>query len=401
MKQATKTLKHPATALRTGEAASLSKGGVVAIMLASTATIMVGSAITPAVPAIGAQFGLGDAAGWLVTMPALGVVASALLFGRLISRLGAYKVCAIFLPLYALLGLTGFLMPNALLLLANRFLLGVCTAAVMSASTALISQFYSGERQTKMVAAQGMVIELGGVAFLSLAGILGDRSWKGPFFLYIIPFVAFLLLAAFVRKPAQSWAAPADARQPVAAEKPAKPVLPVLALAFLAMTVFFTCIVSIPGYFQGSLGYSASLSGYYLAGISLIAVCFAGLMPLAVRRLGNGRCLTIAFACFALGHLCLFLFTGVPLLILAVVLLGVGMGFSVPLINNLTVSRSTAATRGRNLCLYSMAIFSGQIFSSVLSMAAGGRAVFAMAAAIALIPLFALALQPRKRRQTL
>lgn len=414
MKYSTKTLTRRGAAsikgagrtIHAGASASLSKGGLIAIMLASTATIMVGSAITPAVPAIGAQFGLGGAAGWLVTMPALGVVASAMLFGRLIDRLGPYKICAIFLPLYGILGLTGFLMPNAPLLLANRFLLGVATAAVMSASTALISQFYKGERQIKMVAAQGMVIELGGVAFLSLAGILADKSWQGPFFIYAIAILAFVLLFAFVRRPAAMTspaATPAQAEAKTAEAKPAKSILPVLALAFLAMTVFFTCIVAIPSYFQGSLGYPASLSGYYLAGISLIAVCFAGIMPLAVKRLGNARCLAIAFSCFAAGHLCLFFFTAVPLLVLAVLLLGVGMGFSVPLINSLTVSRSTAANKGRNLCYYSMAIFSGQIASSLLAMAAGGRFIFGAAALVALLPLTALALRAitryrRKRR---
>lgn len=403
MKQ-TLTKRRPGAISRTKQAPArtgLSRGGVLAVMLASTATIMVGSAITPAVPAIGAAYGLGDGAAWLVTLPAVGVVVSALPLSRLIARWGPYRVCALFLPLYALLGLAGPWMPTAGLLLASRFLLGVATAAVMSASTALISQFYGGEAQTRMVATQGMVIELGGVAFLSLAGVLTDLSWRGTFFIYAIALVAFLLLALFVR-PAVRAGLPAEAsaaESAAAEDKPARPVAPVLALAFLAMTVFFTCIVSIPGYFQGTLGYSASLSGYYLAGISLTAVCFAGLMPLALRRLGAAACLAIAFASFAAGHACLFLFTGVGPLILAVPLLGLGMGFSVPLINNLTVSRSSAAAKGRNLCLYSMAIFSGQIFSSVLAMASGGgRAPFALAALLALLPAAVLALRVRRRQ---
>ena len=46
--------------------------GVVAIMLASSLTVMVGNAITPALPQLGEVYGLGNYASWLVTAPALG-----------------------------------------------------------------------------------------------------------------------------------------------------------------------------------------------------------------------------------------------------------------------------------------------------------------------------------------
>lgn len=372
----------------------LSVWGLIAIMLASSMTIMVGSAITPAVPAIGEQFGLGSISSWLVTMPALGVVASALVFGKLIDRKGPYIVCVTGLLLYGILGFSGFLMPTTLSLLLSRFLLGVATAAVMTSSTALISYYYKGEKQLKMVAAQGMVIELGGVFYLSVAGILTDTSWKHPFFIYLIAIVAFVAMLLFVKKPEVTPDAQAvEQPDPVEEALPKKPILPVLVLAFLAMTVFFTCIVSIPSYFQQELGYPASLSGYYLAGVSLIAVCCAGFMPKVVSKIGARGSLTIAFSCFAAAHLCLFVFTQVGFLLLAVVLLGVGVGFSIPLINNMTVARSTARNKGRNLSFYSMCIFSGQFFSSVLSMAASGRYVFLAACLVALIPLVGMAVK--------
>ena len=66
------------------EAKQIGLPGVMAIMLASSLTVMVGNAITPALPELGEVYGLGNYASWLVTAPALGVTATALLFGKLI-----------------------------------------------------------------------------------------------------------------------------------------------------------------------------------------------------------------------------------------------------------------------------------------------------------------------------
>lgn len=48
--------------------------GIVAVMLASSLTVMVGNAVTPALPELGEVYHLGNYASWLVTAPALGVV---------------------------------------------------------------------------------------------------------------------------------------------------------------------------------------------------------------------------------------------------------------------------------------------------------------------------------------
>ena len=77
--------------------------GIAGIMLASSLTVMVGNAITPALPALGEVYGLGNYASWLVTAPALGVVATAILFGKLIDKKGPYLAAAAGLLCYGVL----------------------------------------------------------------------------------------------------------------------------------------------------------------------------------------------------------------------------------------------------------------------------------------------------------
>lgn len=65
----------------------IGNAGIAAIMLMSSLTVMVGNAITPALPELGEVFGLGNFASWLVTAPALGVVVTSMFFGQFLSAM--------------------------------------------------------------------------------------------------------------------------------------------------------------------------------------------------------------------------------------------------------------------------------------------------------------------------
>lgn len=123
--------------------------GIIAIMLISSLTVMVGTAITPALPELGRIYQLGNYASWLVTAPALGVVVTTVLFGRLIDKVGPYKIAFIGLLCYGCFGIAGAYMPNVITIFIDRLLLGAATAAVMNASVAFISSFFQGEQQLK------------------------------------------------------------------------------------------------------------------------------------------------------------------------------------------------------------------------------------------------------------
>lgn len=177
---------------------SLHPVGTAGILLASSLTIMVGSALTPALPEIGNHFGLAQYAGWLITTPSLGVVIGALFCGNIIKKASTRTVCLIGLLYYGLLGVVGCFMPSVAAELLDRFLLGIATVVVMTTTTALIAQFYHGDALLRMIAVQGMAIELGGVLFLSVGGYLASLSWQASYGIYLVAFLAFLLIVVFV-----------------------------------------------------------------------------------------------------------------------------------------------------------------------------------------------------------
>lgn len=363
---------------------TLGKLGIAAIMLASSLTVMVGNAITPALPELGDVYHLGSYASWLVTAPALGVVATAVLFGKLIDKKGPYPVAVIGLLLYGILGVVGAYMPNATTLFIDRFLLGTATAAIMSASVALISVFFQGEQQLKIIAVQGMSMEFGGVIFLSISGVLADISWQSPFYIYALGILAFAMTLLFIPNR-HAVHEDADTQVDTVSAEKGVPVPLVLLIAFLGMLMFFTAMVSLPIYLQNKLGYSPTFTGYYLAVLDLIAVLAAGIMPAVVKKIKEKGCLTLAFCCYCIAFL-LYFISGNPIVLwIAVVFAGVGFGCSTPLFNSLIVRKSTPKNKGTNISFCTMAMFLGQFLSALLVSALSGKTLYLVAAVIAVV----------------
>ena len=358
--------------------------GIAAIMLMSSLTVMVGNAITPALPEIGKVYGLGNFASWLVTAPSLGVVVTAIFFGKLIDKTGPYKIALGGLLLYAIFGVAGAFMPSTILLFIDRFLLGAATAAIMSSSMTLIASFFEGEKQLKIIAMQGMSMEFGGVIFLGVSGFLANISWKSPFFIYGIGFLALLMMVLFIPKIGPIAQSNQEEDQAEEVNK-GVPLPLVLLTAFLGMLMFFTAMVSLPLYLQNDLGYSPAFTGYYLAALDLIAVLAAGCMPKIVAKIQAKGCLAVAFLCYSIAYLLYFISSSPVILGIAIVFMGLGFGMSTPLFNSLVVNKSTPARKGLNASFCTMAMFGGQFLSAMLVSLLSGTSLFITASIIAIV----------------
>lgn len=361
---------------------NIGKFGIAAIMLMSSLTVMVGNAITPAIPEIGRVYNLGSFASWLVTAPALGVVVYAIFVGKLIDKKGPYVVAFGGLLCYGILGVLGAFMPNVILLFVDRFFLGAATAAIMSASYALIAGFFKGEKQLKIMALQGMSMEFGGVVFLAISGYLANSSWQGPFFIYGFGFIALIML--FIWVPEKCLYLTSEGDEDGLPEKPV-PVPLILSAAFLGMLMFFTAMVSLPMYLQNSLGYTPAFTGYYLAGLDLVAALAGGLMPQVVKRIGTRGCLTCAFVCYGLAFLLYWISAAPATLMLAAMFVGLGMGLSTPLFSNLVLNNSLPEKKGQNASFCTMAMFAGQFMSALLVSLLSSMALFITSFVIALV----------------
>lgn len=356
----------------------ISRVGTYSLLAIATLTIMVGSVIAPSLPRIAETIGLREQSGWLLTLPALGVVILGAPAGLAIDRFGARNAVIAGLVLYGLLGVLGAAIPSVFLLLLDRFLLGGATALVMAGGTTLISDFFEGHARLVMLARQGMAIELGGVVFLSLGGVLAELGWRLPFMLYLVAWAFILLVLRFVPEP----------RRVAASSTPRENanltgIADILVAATCAMTLFFTAFISLPAELSVH-GFSEAHTGYYLAFISLIAVLAAALLPAIQKRVGSRSMFLLAFASFALGHLVFSLHPPFSGLVVAAIFMGTGFGFSIPLANHEIVERSRQNQRGRHLAILSVSIFLGQFLSSIMEVFAPTSSdMFTLSVAIA------------------
>lgn len=356
-------------------------GGLTLLMVACL-TIMVGCVIVPGLPAIAEQLHVANASGWLVTLPALGVVLFGPLAGKMTDKIGLHRTLCWGLLLYGLLGAGGALLRGYLPLFFDRLLLGGATAMVMTSGTGLISQFYQGSQRLKMIALQGMSIELGGVIFLFIGGLLAGIHWASPFVLYLFAWLLLGMVLVCVPR-VKSEHNPDRVLAPPSRSSGA--VRLTLFAALASMIIFFTAVILLPLYFA-SLGSSSSRTGMFLSFISLVAVVAAALMPRVSQRVSEPRTLALAFACYGLGMGIFSIAPGIMWMLPGAVAMGCGFGLSIPLVNHLIVMLSPVHLRGRYLARLSMAIFSGQFLASFMGYIPGSLStIFALAAVLALL----------------
>ena len=132
------------------------------------------------------------------------------------------------------------------------------------------------------------------------------------------------------------------------------------------MVLFFVSFVTLPIYLPDVFGFSESMTGYYMAFISVVAIITASQMPKVVMKIGDGKTIVLGFLFFLLGYATLAISANVLFLVLCAVFIGVGFGFTIPLLNHMMIEASSNQTLGKNLGLYSMGVFGGQFLSTFI-----------------------------------
>ena len=362
--------------------------GIAVILFTSTLTIMVGTAIAPSLTEIAKNLNLSYSPGWLITLPSLGVVVFASSVGNLIDRIGTFKLLCLGLIPYAIFGFLGGFITNTYLLILDRFLLGPAAVAIQVALITYIADYFKGKERMKLIAWQGMSIELGGVVFLSLGGVLGDWNWRYPFAIYLVAFVCLLFVFIFLPKDDKSKIEDNQKADLNIAETPKqkKEVKLIVWGSLLAMALFFVSFVRLPQYLPTVFDFSDSQVGYFMASISLIAVLSASQMPRVTDKLNSYNTVISGFAFFVLGYVFFTLASSMFLLIAGILCIGIGFGFTIPLLNHMIVEASTTKTQGKNLGLSSMGIFAGQFLSTFIEFVSDDtRLIFGVASGLALV----------------
>lgn len=135
------------------------------ILSLSLLTVMAGAAVAPALEVIRRHFSDANQleVQLVVCMPALFIVITNMLFGRLASRFGARTLTMAGLALYTVGGAAAGLFNSIWAVLVMRALVGVGVGIIMPLSTGLLTYYFAPEKREGLMGLSSAANQLGGV----------------------------------------------------------------------------------------------------------------------------------------------------------------------------------------------------------------------------------------------
>lgn len=380
------------------------------LMLGSSLTIVGSVMVAPILPKLGAEFGpLEPNAALLVPMaitgPALAIALFAPVAGWLADRLGRKILLVIATLLYALLGVIPAFLNDLQTIVSVRLLFGCTEAAIMTCCAALIADYWKGEDRMRFINYQVVTIGLVGSLFFVIGGVLGEHSWRTPFYLYLLPILLVPIMMKVLWEPRQN-------TEQITVSDPeqvnAWALLVGYLLVFTGMVLNFIVPIQTPAMLVGMGVTSSTLIGAS-AGFGLLATLAGSLTwPLMRRLLGIRGCNALLMLLIALGLWLLSNAQSYNDVLVAVFIHGIGAGLLVPNAMSPVMNALTTVTRGRGMGGFTSCLYMGQ-FVSPLVVAALMAQVGELRDSIALLAFISLVgaciwmlsyLMPRHRAQS-
>ncbi|WP_447894908.1 MFS transporter [Vreelandella sp. GE22] len=337
------------------------------LLFASTMTVMSGAIIAPALPGIGRFFE--DEPQVLIqlilTLPALMITLFSPLMGYLADKFGRKPLLLIMLSIYGLAGASGFLIDRVEVLLASRALMGVAVAGILSISTTLVGDYFSGAERARFLGLQSSSMALGGVIFINLGGVLSDWSWRGPFLLYLTGALLLPYAWAILKEPHRETAGTTPDQAPLPRVDIPRTGLAYL-IAMISMLMFYMFPAQLPflltaqgdtsglaiGIALSMAALSASVVSFYYGRIKM----FFSVMTIYV----------VGFSIAALGLLIVGLTYSYPMAIMGAGVAGLGLGLFMPNTTTWLMRITPERVRGRVFGGFTSTFFFGQFISPVI-----------------------------------
>ncbi len=342
------------------------------LLLTSSLTIMAGATISPSLPQMAHVFADTPNAVFLskliLTIPALFIAIWAPFAGRIIDVIGRLKLFYFSLALYAIAGSSGFFLDNLYFILIGRAFLGIAVGGILTIATTLIGDYFIGEERKGFVGYQNAFVGLGGVAFITLGGVLADSDWRYPFLIYSFSLLVLLLAVIYLKEPSKN--NKQAKRESISIkgffESFPKVVLLILASALFSMIFFYIVPTQIPFLLEVLDIKGNSLSGYAIACTTLSGTLASLAHKKILAALNYKKVMMLVFFFMALGFLVVYLTNSYAIILFAMFLVGIGSGLVMPNLNVWLLDSVNETIRGISSGFLTTGIFLGQFLSPIL-----------------------------------
>ncbi len=346
------------------------------LLLPITMAVMGIVLLVPVLPEILQEFAAVPGARYLVqlgilTMPAGCVLLFSPLAGGLTDRYGRRRPLLAAMVLYAALGIAPMVLSDIWAVIASRVGVGICEAVIMTASTTMISDYFSGAARERWLASQTAVASLSALVLLPVAGLLGSAyGWRGPFAAYLCSLVLAVGVAALTWEP-EHRATDAVAGAAPAVAMPWRRIGGICAITVLAAMMFYT--------FQTQAGLALDALGVHDAAARGTQTMLASLgVPLGTMifwrasRLRLPLVLALEFLLMGLGFLWMGHSTDARIFTMGAFVNQVGCGLILPTLLTWATHGLAFEVRGRCTGWWTGAFASGQFVSGGVVTLVGG-----------------------------
>ena len=333
----------------------------IVILSLSLMTVMSGAATSPALGSIAEYFRdvYPIMIKLIVTIPALFIIFTSLLFGKIVNKVTAKTIAEVGLILYVVGGCGAAFADNIYLLLLFRMFLGIGVGLIMPLSTGLIPYFFEKNEQSELMGYSSAMNNLGGIIALGVSGILASINWRYSFAVYLLGLLELILVVLFL--PSVNLKKSDNRIDKVSALK----VLPYIGIMFVIMVIFYTVVTNFSMIMtKESIVPTASIGLLML--LQNIAAFFVGMRLSTFTRRFRHYTKYVAVLMLVLGFFCLGFSSSVIIIALGLVLLGIGLGVIIPLLNaqiSLNIEKEKAPSA---MALMSFMLYSGQFLSPMI-----------------------------------
>ena len=305
----------------------------------------------------------------IVVLPILAIAFSSIAAGMLGERVGRRRLLEISTALFAVSAIMPFWLDSIPAILLTRAVAGIALGAMATSGVGLTGDYFSGASRQRWLAIQGGAAAAAGVMTSAIAGALGDISWRLPFLLLAAGFPLFL---ALILLPARHASHPDTQHREEEAEQRATGQISWAALAAIfALGTSASLIIFPPAYELGLVLQERKLGSSTLAGLAtavLAAGSIAGAMGLMfLRRLSAPGKVAMAFAVSGAGMLLVSSASGIAMIMVGAIAVGIGQGMVGPVLSGWLLDRTPAPARGRMVGIFNTIFWSAQFAGPLIA----------------------------------
>lgn len=339
-----------------------------ALLLASSLTVMAAATISPTLPQIEQAFaGTPNVAllsRLVLTVTAIFVVIGSPIAGMIVDRYGRKNLLLVGLALYAVAGTSGLYVDSLMALLAGRCVLGLAVACIMTSATTLFADLYSGPEKAKALGRQSAFMGAGGVAFLLIGGTLAEFGWRIPFGIYSTSLIVLVLVWVYVPEPQR---APPRAKDAPKIAWPVGLVMLIMGLVISTQAAFYFWPVQLPFFLVERFELGGSAAGLAIASSSGTGAIVSMFYRQIRGRFSDLSIMAFVFAALGVANIIVSQAGSFPVVIVAMVIGGLGIGIAFPTASNWMTNAVPDAVRGQAVGLASSSIFLGHFLSPFIS----------------------------------